>query len=89
MSAAGGLRFPFAVERPVPAEALNDHGAQAKEHCEEAGIEPSEIHRRTSAPSFALVRPRVDRATQPTFVGNIHARHFPRSSDEHGDSKLR
>jgi hypothetical protein len=64
MSTAGRLLFVFALQRRTPAEALNDHGAQAKEHGEEAGIEPSEIHLGTSAPSFGLVRPCFHRAKQ-------------------------
>jgi len=62
--AAGSLLFLFVVQRPAPAEALNDHGAYAKEHGEEAGIEPSEIHRRTSAPSFGLIPPCAHRTPQ-------------------------
>lgn len=70
MSPAGRLRRGLAARRRVPAEALDEYGAQAKEHCEEAGIQPREIHLRTPAAS------KSSRFNWPhgTALGNVHAR---------------
>jgi len=78
--AAGGLLFLFAHQGAAPAEALNDHGAQAEENGQEAGIKPSEIHRSTSKRFFGLDAQYVHRTPQPSVLGNIYARQSPPSA---------
>jgi len=76
MSAASGLLLLVTLQSLASAEALNDHGAQTEKHGKKAGIEPSQIHRRTSAPSSGFVPPCAHRTSRPRGNGNRHARHF-------------
>lgn len=74
VSAARRLRRSLPLLRPASAEALHDRGAETEEQCQQAGIEPSEIHRDTSAPSFGLLRPCCRHAIRRKSWGNTHAR---------------
>jgi hypothetical protein len=57
MPAAGSPLLFLTFLCLAPAETLNDHGAEPKEQRQQASIEPSEIHRDTSAPLLRIGSP--------------------------------